>query len=170
MSLVSFTAFLLVILIDCNVLDGSDDKQHIADYTIGWRSVLAQKTVLVCFKAGSDEIVGVNFNFVNSVEDDFFKHYTDLLSVIDAIARCFNIEFIFNTNFHFQCDSVITKMVFGMISLLYENFDPFERYGVTEFLGSFGLSVDRKYRGRGVGQQLLGARCVKYYIAVHFPD
>lgn len=27
-------------------------------------------------------------------------------------------------------------------------------------MASFGLSVDRKYRGRGIGEQLLGARFV----------
>lgn len=53
--------------------------------------------------------------------------------------------------------------MFDIVSLPYKNFDPFKQYGVTEFLGSLGLSVDRKYRGRGVGAQLLEARCVKYY-------
>lgn len=60
--------------------DGSNDDQHIADYTMAWRSALQQKTVLVCFKADSDEIVGVNFNFVNSQEDDFFKKFGDEVS------------------------------------------------------------------------------------------
>lgn len=62
-------------------LDGSDNEQHIADYTLGWRSILAQKTVLVCFKADSDEIIGLNFNFVNSEEDNFFKSYVNRLDV-----------------------------------------------------------------------------------------
>ncbi|KAG4078556.1 hypothetical protein HA402_002670 [Bradysia odoriphaga] len=61
-------------------LNGSNDDQHRADYTLGWRSILAQKTVLVCFKAGSDEIVGINFNFVNSKEDNFFENCVDRLS------------------------------------------------------------------------------------------
>lgn len=51
--------------------------------------------------------------------------------------------------------------MFGAISLAYRNFDPFAHYAVNEYLGSLGLSVDRKYRGRGVGVQLLDARCVK---------
>ncbi|XP_037048195.1 uncharacterized protein LOC119082720 isoform X2 [Bradysia coprophila] len=114
-------------------LNGSNDEQHRADYTLGWRSVLAQKTVLVCFKAGSDEIVGVNFNFVNSQEDNFFKNFVD------------------------RCVSNITKTVFDVISLMYRSFDPFKHYGVNNYLGSLGLSVDRKYRGRGVGVQLLDA-------------
>lgn len=67
-----------------------------------------------------------------------------------------------------QSDSDITKTVFKLISLLYENFDPFKHYGVNQFLGSLGLSVDRKYRGRGVGTQLLGARCVNIGIRNFF--
>lgn len=67
------------------MLDGCNDEQHIADYSMGWRSILPQKTVLVCFKADSDEIVGVNFNFVNSEEDNFFKKFADLLSVCELI-------------------------------------------------------------------------------------
>lgn len=66
---------------DSHKVDGCNDEQHIVDYTLGWRSILAQKTVLVCFKADSDEIVGVNFNFVNSEEDTFFKKYLDRVSV-----------------------------------------------------------------------------------------
>lgn len=41
---------------------------------------------------------------------------------------------------------------------LYENFDPFDHYGVDKFMGSLGLSVDGKYRGRSVGDQILAAR------------
>lgn len=69
----------------CDMLDGSNNAQHIADYSLGWRSILAQKTVLVCFKADCDEIVGVNFNFVNSEEDDFFKSYVELMNVCAAV-------------------------------------------------------------------------------------
>lgn len=57
------------------------------------------------------------------------------------------------------------KNLFGVISLLYENFDPFEYYGFDEFLASFGLSVDRKYRGRNIGDHFLATRkllCVEY--------
>ncbi len=63
------------------IIEGSNDEQHIADYSLGWRSILPQKTVLVCFKADSDEMVGVNFNFVHSEEDEFFKIFSDRVSI-----------------------------------------------------------------------------------------
>lgn len=45
-----------------------------------------------------------------------------------------------------------------MVLVAYENFDPCEHYGVEQYLTSFGLSVQRNYRGRGIGNQLLAAR------------
>lgn len=82
MRLVSFKLlFFQNFYTDCGILDGSDNEQHIADYELGWRSILAQKTVLVCFKADSDEIIGVNVNFVNSKEDNFIKKFYDLVSL-----------------------------------------------------------------------------------------
>lgn len=49
-------------------------------------------------------------------------------------------------------------MIFDISFSFYKNYDPFEYYGVNEYLSSFGLSVDRKYRGRGIGVQLLATR------------
>lgn len=57
-----------------------------------------------------------------------------------------------------QFKSQITKDLFDIVFLLYENFDPFAHYNVDKYLTSFGLSVDRKYRGRGIGEQFLAAR------------
>lgn len=57
-----------------------------------------------------------------------------------------------------QMKGEVTKNVFDVLSLMYTSFDPFECYGVTEFMASFGLSVDRKYRGRSIGDQFLATR------------
>lgn len=37
-------------------------------------------------------------------------------------------------------------------------FDAFEHYGVHEYLGSAGLVVDSRYRGRGIGEEFLRVR------------
>lgn len=52
----------------------------------------------------------------------------------------------------------MTKDLFDIAFLLFENFDPYKCYGVNEFLTSFGLSVGREYRGRSIGDQLLTTR------------
>lgn len=52
---------------------------------------------------------------------------------------------------------------------MYENFNPFEYYNVNEYLASFGLSVDKKYRGRGIGSQFLATRkaiCNKFRLKI----
>lgn len=49
--------------------------------------------------------------------------------------------------------------------LLYKKFEPFTHYGVDKFLSSFGLSVLREYRGRGIGDRFLETRkliCKEY--------
>lgn len=42
--------------------------------------------------------------------------------------------------------------------ILRENHDNFERHGVDSYLKSYGLVVDRIYRGCGIAEQLLRAR------------
>lgn len=51
-----------------------------------------------------------------------------------------------------------------LIETLFENFDTFETYGVNEYLSSAALTVDRKYRGRGIGDHILIGRCVIAFI------
>lgn len=43
-------------------------------------------------------------------------------------------------------------------SFMHEEANIFEKYDVDSYLGSFGLVVDRSYRGLGLGQRLLEAR------------
>lgn len=57
-----------------------------------------------------------------------------------------------------QIKSHANKVVFGIAGMLYEKFDPFAHYGVEEYMTSFGLSVDKKYRGRGIGDHFLDTR------------
>lgn len=55
------------------VTDGASDPDHIEDYKFIWKSMIAQKTPLVCFKSGSDEIVGLNMIFVSNKDDHFME-------------------------------------------------------------------------------------------------
>lgn len=45
-----------------------------------------------------------------------------------------------------------------MLFLLYENYDPYKVYNVDKYMSSLGLSVDRKYRGRSIGDHFLSSR------------
>lgn len=42
--------------------------------------------------------------------------------------------------------------------LLYENFEPFTHYNVDKYLGSVGLVVSSRYRGRAIGEHFLQTR------------
>lgn len=41
---------------------------------------------------------------------------------------------------------------------MYENYNPYEKYNVDKYMASLGLSVDRKYRGRSIGDHFLSTR------------
>lgn len=47
---------------------------------------------------------------------------------------------------------------FMTLFLLFEGYDSCANYGVDEYLGSAGLLVMPKFRGRGIGEHLLNAR------------
>ncbi|XP_031621398.1 uncharacterized protein LOC116339578 [Contarinia nasturtii] len=123
------------------VLEGSKDPNHIEDYKLCWSKMAEQKVPLVCFKEGSDEIVGANMLFVLKKDDEFMQAACGLFK------------------------SQVTKDLFDLMMILYEDFDTFKYYGVDEYLTSFGLSVSRKYRGRSIGDHFLATRkklCKQY--------
>lgn len=62
----------------------------------------------------------------------------------------------------FQNTSEKVNVVCDIFSLLYEQFDTCEYYGVDKYLTSVGLTVVGKYRGRSIGEQLLKTRKVFY--------
>lgn len=122
--------------------------------------MIEQKVPLVCFKAGSEDIVGVSMLFVETKSDRYFERCYKQVKIFD-----FHFSFVFfcvvNLSLFFrqkQFQSPITKEVFDIGLLLYTNFEPFEHYGVDTFLTSFGLSVSREYRGRRIGDQFLETR------------
>lgn len=45
-----------------------------------------------------------------------------------------------------------------IFEVLYKDLDMFDKYETDAYLTSFGLSVSREYRGRGIGERLLEAR------------
>lgn len=56
------------------------------------------------------------------------------------------------------------KFLAATASVLYRDFSVFEHYGVDKYMASFGLSVDNRYRGRRIGEQLLGARLLIFFM------
>ncbi|XP_063239450.1 uncharacterized protein LOC134540563 [Bacillus rossius redtenbacheri] len=51
-----------------------------------------------------------------------------------------------------------TRKIVGLLDRLDSMADPFQKYGVQEYMSAFGLSVAEEFKGQGLGQELLRAR------------
>lgn len=58
----------------------ANDDHFDEDYIRIWSTIIEQKVPLVCYKAGSDEIIGVNMNFVMSKGDHFIEKFAKTVS------------------------------------------------------------------------------------------
>lgn len=66
--------------------DVISNKDYVDDYERLWHNVLKQKVSLVCFREGSDEIVGLSVLVVNTKNDTFMQEMTQQVDT----------EYIFN--------------------------------------------------------------------------
>lgn len=110
-------------------------KDQVSVYEIHylWRLMLKQKIVLVCFKEGSDEIVGMNMVGITTKEEK------------EASSK-------------YVPTGLPWKSVYRAVEFLGEACNVFKIYNVDRYMTAFGLSVDAKYRGRGIGEYILKAR------------
>lgn len=52
--------------------NGANDMEYVEDVTRIWKGIVKQKMSHACFKEGSEEIVGLNMNYVSSTDDVSF--------------------------------------------------------------------------------------------------
>lgn len=50
--------------------DAANDKEYVEDNICLWRIIVKQRMTQVCFKEGSDQIIGAIMNYVSSKDDD----------------------------------------------------------------------------------------------------
>jgi GNAT superfamily N-acetyltransferase len=104
-------------------------KQELIDV---WIVVLSQKLTVVCFKEGSDEIIGLNFLYARTTAD-----HNQERDVAEGFAlNDINKFYAFIKN--------------------YENL--LEKHGVDTILNSMGMAVHPQYRYHGIATELLRAR------------
>lgn len=123
---------------------------------IKWRRIINQKVALVCFKEGStDEIVGINMNYVQCIQD---MSFSNLVPIVLSDGWNF-LRNLFERLHIYQRDSQqrVTKEFYDVLQSMCD-FEPFEHYGVNEYLSAGGLAVARKYRRRGIALELLKTR------------
>ncbi|XP_063702196.1 uncharacterized protein LOC134832183 [Culicoides brevitarsis] len=112
-------------------MDLANDEKGVQELYQIWKGMVKQRLSLACFKENSEEMVGCNILYISEkdVEDD-----QELTSTkFKAVARA--IDFAISKGPNVK-----------------------EIYNVEYHLGAFGLSVDPKYRGRGIATEILKAR------------
>ncbi|EAT34939.1 AAEL012870-PA [Aedes aegypti] len=106
------------------------DLVAMGDVVALWKAMLPDRMSLVCFREGSDEIVGVN--------------------ILDVASR--------SDKDNAQFNSAIFQAIYDTIEYVSHQANIFDRYNVDHYLNAMGLSVDPKYRGRGIATEILRAR------------
>lgn len=53
--------------------DMANDPESVEDFEMMWKSIAIQKSSLVCFKEGSNQIIGVNMNIITGKDDNFLE-------------------------------------------------------------------------------------------------
>lgn len=56
------------------------DPHAVDDYKTYWKPAIANRMALVCFKEGSDEIVGTNLLYINTKDDHYFTDIRKFVS------------------------------------------------------------------------------------------
>jgi len=96
-----------------------------------YRNVFKEKISLICIKMGTNEVVGVNALTIKS-KGELIKPDTSG-----------------DTNF---------KLLTDATNFIHSAFDIMEYYDVDRIMYAAGLSVDKKFRGRGIATEILKAR------------
>ncbi|XP_053692412.1 uncharacterized protein LOC128740866 [Sabethes cyaneus] len=95
-----------------------------------WRSILKEKMTLVCYKEGSNEIIGAN---ILAVRDN--ANYSD-----------------------YEFEGEKKQNVQRIMEYVSKQFNCADHYGTVNRLIAYGLSVNKRYRGRGIATEILKAR------------
>ncbi|XP_053692411.1 uncharacterized protein LOC128740865 [Sabethes cyaneus] len=105
---------------------GSAEKQQSGAVSL-WKPILEENMTLVCYKEGSDEIIGANILAIRDSENYLIttEERDVALNIVDYASK---------------------------------QFDYTEHYGVVDRMVAYGLSVGKRYRGRGIATEILKAR------------
>ncbi|XP_062534853.1 uncharacterized protein LOC134204038 [Armigeres subalbatus] len=109
----------------------SQDEQSLAEITFFWRWCFEKRMTIVCYKEGSNEIVGANLLNVKHVDD---KEKWDMVQSKKIV------------------DLLLTN------EYMTDQFNIFQNYGVDRYLTAYGLAINHRYRGRGIATEILRAR------------
>lgn len=73
-----------------------DDAVAVQDFVQYWKPILKQKVALACYRHGSDEIVGLNMNYVTLKDEHFWERLLPQVNIFQL-----NLDFFQkSTTFH----------------------------------------------------------------------
>lgn len=128
----------------------SSSAVAMAEIVAFWSWCLEQRMAVVCYKEGSDEIVGVNLLHVATPGKH--KHWKVSSALVAQRSR---YKHLIPKR---QLESEDLWNTFEAHIYVGQQFNVFERFGVDRYLTAYGLAVNRRYRGRGIATELLKAR------------
>ncbi|XP_058116218.1 uncharacterized protein LOC131287957 [Anopheles ziemanni] len=102
------------------------------DIVAFWKKSFNGRMSVACYKEGSKELVGANILAVQQANSK--KDVNDLPR------------------------SETSRKIVAVFIYMTETANLFERYGVDKYLTAYGLSVNTRYRGRGIATEILKAR------------
>uniref|UniRef100_A0A182J1P0 N-acetyltransferase domain-containing protein n=1 Tax=Anopheles atroparvus TaxID=41427 RepID=A0A182J1P0_ANOAO len=97
-----------------------------------WMHCFSERMTVVCYKEGSKEMVGANLLAVKEINNS-----VDISKLIRSAGM---------------------QKLIAVNEYMTETVNLFERYGVDKYLTAYGLSVNNRYRGRGIATEILKAR------------
>lgn len=57
-----------------------NDEVLYEDYERAWKLIIEQNVALICYKSGSDEVIGISMNYVNNKEDQIMEKFSTTVS------------------------------------------------------------------------------------------
>lgn len=129
-----------------------------------WNPVIKQKMVLVCYKGKSDEIVGLNMDYMLRKCKNSFQDVQKQVKSNWSLWNWPGFIWMFST---FYFSSKVRKKNLRMLSISGVLFGSCEHHGVDKYLSTARLVVSPQYRGHGIGEQILrawGAVCQHFGI------
>ncbi|XP_053682019.1 uncharacterized protein LOC128732724 [Sabethes cyaneus] len=111
----------------------SEDELSVAEVKDFWQWCFDQKMTIVCYKEGSREIVGVNLLHVKGFD-----------KMHDSEVR--------------QTKSEHLKDIEATHEYMTDQFQVCQHYNVIFYLTSYGLAINRRYRGREIATEMLRSR------------
>lgn len=110
-------------------LNISEDEVSMDELLNTWRTAFKQNVSLVCINEDSHELVGANILIIKESNEP-----------------------------HLEFKGECWKVIYNVNTFVANSANIFEKYEINYYLSALGLTVDRRYRNRGIATEILQTR------------